>query len=109
MALLRSAATPWLHRTVAPIASLFPVPRASWTLTPVSSAISPFLPQPRLPVASSPFAAPSFARSTCYGTEYHPSTLKRKRKFGFLSRLKTRNGRKLLLRRMLRGRKDLAK
>jgi large subunit ribosomal protein L34 len=42
------------------------------------------------------------------GQDYQPSMLKRKRKFGFLARLRTYNGRKMLLRRMLKGRKRMS-
>ncbi|KAK6202286.1 ribosomal protein L34-domain-containing protein [Scheffersomyces amazonensis] len=38
------------------------------------------------------------------GNTYQPSTLKRKRTFGFLARLRTREGRKLLARRREKGR-----
>lgn len=38
------------------------------------------------------------------GNTYQPSTLKRKRTFGFLARLRTRNGRKILSRRTAKGR-----
>ena len=46
-------------------------------------------------------------RFVTYGREYQPNTLKRKRSFGFLARLKSKTGRKILLRRMLKGRKYL--
>ncbi|GBL49504.1 hypothetical protein CJI97_001298 [Candidozyma auris] len=38
------------------------------------------------------------------GNTYQPSTLKRKRNFGFLARLRTRGGRKILERRRAKGR-----
>ncbi|XP_062517313.1 large ribosomal subunit protein bL34m-like [Corticium candelabrum] len=41
------------------------------------------------------------------GREYQPSTLRRKRKFGFLARLMSRTGRKILARRRKKGRKFL--
>eukprot|EP00842_Homolaphlyctis_polyrhiza_P000276 jgi/Hompol1/1249/HPOL_001765-RA len=47
-------------------------------------------------------------RHATYGQEYNPSTLIRKRRFGFLRRLRTLGGRKILKRRMLKGRKWLS-
>ncbi|ODV91891.1 hypothetical protein CANCADRAFT_20800 [Tortispora caseinolytica NRRL Y-17796] len=38
------------------------------------------------------------------GNTYQPSTLRRKRKFGFLARLRSRTGKKILARRKLKGR-----
>ena len=39
---------------------------------------------------------------------YQPSTLRRKRKFGFLRKVKSKAGRKILMRRFRKGRKHLA-
>ena len=47
-------------------------------------------------------------RFAARGTEYQPSQRKRKRKHGFLARKRSLNGRKILTRRMLKGRKFLS-
>lgn len=47
-------------------------------------------------------------RWTTYGQEYQPSTRRRKRKFGYLARLWSVGGRKVLHRRILKGRLRLA-
>ncbi|TPX32731.1 hypothetical protein SmJEL517_g04237 [Synchytrium microbalum] len=63
---------------------------------------------PRIPIPS-PFAGPLHVRFfPTYGDEYQPSTLKRKRRYGFLKRVKTYAGRIVLRRRMLKGRRHMA-
>eukprot|EP00126_Sphaerothecum_destruens_P015564 Sdes_comp9583_c0_seq1m1066 len=47
-------------------------------------------------------------RFTRYGMEYQPSTVRRKRKHGFLARAKSVGGRKVLARRLAKGRKYLS-
>ncbi|KGG50274.1 ribosomal protein L34 [Mitosporidium daphniae] len=54
------------------------------------------------------FGSSIIARWTCYGTEFQPSTRKRKRKHGFLKRKSTRSGMRILRRRMNKGRRYLS-
>lgn len=73
--------------------------------SPSASSSSPILSL----LASQPAAiAPQQKRFAVYGAEYQPSTLKRKRKHGFLKRLRTRSGRNVLSRRFSKGRKYLS-
>ncbi|KAI9100675.1 39S ribosomal protein L34, mitochondrial precursor [Phlyctochytrium arcticum] len=61
------------------------------------------------PAMSPTFLAPMQTRFVTYGNEYQPSNLKRKRRHGFLKRTKTLAGRKILKRRMMKGRKYLSR
>ncbi|XP_044514523.1 39S ribosomal protein L34, mitochondrial [Gracilinanus agilis] len=47
-------------------------------------------------------------RSKARGNEYQPSNIKRKRKHGWIKRLSTPGGIKVILQRMLKGRKSLS-
>ena len=47
-------------------------------------------------------------RFKSYGREYQPSNIVRKRRHGFLARLRSKNGRKILKRRRMKGRKYLS-
>lgn len=74
-----------------------------------SSAVTP---SAALPALQTPLALPlgfpqdvlEQRRWKARGNTYQPSTLKRKRVNGFLARLKTRGGRKVLARRKTKGR-----
>ncbi|PJF19745.1 hypothetical protein PSACC_00398 [Paramicrosporidium saccamoebae] len=74
---------------------------------PLSSLVRTFsiIPTARLPVVHRINMMP--LRWTTYGQEYQPSSLRRRRKFGYLARLRTRGGRKVLHRRIMKGRKYL--
>ena len=47
-------------------------------------------------------------RGAKYGMEYQPNNLQRKRKHGYLKRMRTHAGRKILERRRMKGRKWLS-
>ncbi|CAD6891166.1 unnamed protein product [Tilletia controversa] len=62
------------------------------------------LPQP----LRAPAGLQQQTRSVTYGSEYQPSQRKRKRKHGFLARLKSKTGRKILTRRRAKGKRFLS-
>ncbi|KAL7753749.1 39S ribosomal protein L34, mitochondrial [Sorochytrium milnesiophthora] len=75
---------------------------------PIASALTPTVQRLVTPL-SSPFTGLMGQRFMGkFGSEYQPSTLRRKRKWGFLARISTKAGRKILWRRMLKGRKYLS-
>ncbi|ORY93837.1 ribosomal protein L34-domain-containing protein [Syncephalastrum racemosum] len=54
-----------------------------------------------------PFASTQ-ARFISYGNSYQPSNLVRKRRHGFLSRITKKSGRRVLQRRLAKGRKNMS-
>lgn len=86
-----------LARPVTPLTSfLAQVPRLPLILAAPTSAQAPNTLQMMLGFMQRRFKS--------RGNTYQPSTLKRKRTFGFLARLRSRNGRKILSRRKAKGR-----
>ncbi|KAK3805586.1 MAG: ribosomal protein L34-domain-containing protein [Benniella sp.] len=74
------------------------------TASPASSSILSSLTGFRLP---SVFGT-NQARFVTYGREYQPSQRVRKRRHGFLARMKSRTGRKIIQNRLHKGRKYLS-
>ncbi|KAF9279950.1 hypothetical protein BGZ68_007595 [Mortierella alpina] len=92
-------------------------PVARTPLTAISAASSPAAAM--MPSTNSVFSAltgfrlpsvfgSSQARFVSYGREYQPSQRVRKRRHGFLARMKSRGGRKIIQNRLLKGRKYLS-
>ncbi|TIB36808.1 hypothetical protein E3P86_02384 [Wallemia ichthyophaga] len=62
--------------------------------------------RPTLPAISA--IAANGLRFGSRGTDYQPSTRKRKRTFGFLARIRSRTGRKIISRRLKKGKKNMS-
>ncbi|KAG0291454.1 hypothetical protein BGZ96_005179 [Linnemannia gamsii] len=95
-----------LRTKLAPVArtQVMALAAPSPAVAPVSSSIFSTLTGFRLP---SVFGS-SQARFVSYGREYQPSQRVRKRRHGFLARMKSRGGRKIIHNRLLKGRKYLS-
>ncbi|CDS00415.1 related to 50S ribosomal protein L34 [Sporisorium scitamineum] len=102
---LQTRPTPSLLRTIRPPTPLL---SASWStvLSLLSSPSSFSFTAP--PAAVMAVVAGQQTRSASYGSEYQPSQRIRKRRHGFLARIKTKNGRKTIMRRRFRGKAKLS-
>lgn len=117
--LLPPTATPILRTTPSLLCSTPPQglmtasrsPILTYTFAAPGLSLSPSLSAlPSLYGSPSPSAPASLGqvRTVTYGSEYQPSQRIRKRRHGFLARIKTRNGRKTIMRRKFRGKAKLS-
>ncbi|KAF9908805.1 hypothetical protein EC991_009508 [Linnemannia zychae] len=97
---LRTKLAPVARTQVMALAAPSPAVAAPAPTTSIFSTLTGF----RLP---SVFGS-SQARFVSYGREYQPSQRVRKRRHGFLARMKSRGGRKIIHNRLLKGRKYLS-
>ncbi|KAL8177909.1 UNVERIFIED_CONTAM: 39S ribosomal protein L34, mitochondrial [Gekko kuhli] len=86
------------------IASIFPM-KWGWPLAPYIS-LDPMGAYQRFPGQGLPWSHQQI-RTKTRGNEYQPSNIKRKRKHGWIKRIRTASGIEVILRRMLKGRKSL--
>ncbi|KAF2740536.1 hypothetical protein EJ04DRAFT_455763 [Polyplosphaeria fusca] len=111
---IRQSQTPSSSRALSILTPRRPILQPTSTLAPSTqpSATSSVLPSPEtldiLPKISSHPGLASLQIRCGPRDTYNPSHLVRKRRHGWLARIKTKNGRKMLMRRILKGRWNLS-